>query len=111
MRINRVKVPAIGALLLSLLLSVPAFALDLGEAKAQGLVGETASGYIAAVKSSPEVNALVEDINAQRKAHYQKIASKNKISLEAVEVRAGQKAIGKTPAGQFVNPGSGWQKK
>lgn len=111
MKVNRVKIPAIAALLLSLLLSLPALALDLGEAKAQGLVGETATGYIAAVKSSPEVNALVKDINAQRKAHYQKIATKNKISLEAVEVRAGQKAIGKTPAGQFVNPGSGWQKK
>ena len=111
MKVNRVKIPAITALLLSLLLSLPALALDLGEAKAQGLVGETATGYVAAVKSSPEVNALVKDINAQRKAHYQKIATKNKISLEAVEVRAGQKAIGKTPTGQFVNPGSGWQKK
>lgn len=111
MKINRLTVPAIGALLLSLLLSVPAFALDLGDAKAQGLVGETASGYIAAVKPSADVNALIESINAQRKAHYQKIAAKNKISLEAVEARAGQKAISKTPAGQLVNPGSGWQKK
>ena len=99
------------ALALSLSVALPAMALDLGQAKAKGLVGETSSGYIAAVKASGDVNSLVKDINAQRKAHYKKIAKKNNISLEAVEVRAGQKAIGKTPAGQFINTGGGWQKK
>ena len=99
------------ALALSIFIALPAIALDLGNAKSKGLVGETSNGYIAAVKASGDVNALVKDINAQRKAHYQKIARKNNISLEAVEVRAGQKAIGKTPAGQFVNTGGGWQKK
>ena len=95
----------------ALLMAVPALALDLGEAKSKGLVGETSSGYLAAVKASGDVNALVNDINTKRKAHYQKIAKKNNISLEAVEVRAGQKAIGKTPAGQYVDSGGGWQKK
>lgn len=102
---------ALGTLSLSLLMTMPAFAIDLGSAKAQGLVGETSSGYIAAIKASGEVNTLVNDINGQRKAHYQKIAKKNGISLQAVEVRAGQKAIGKTPGGQYINSGSGWQKK
>ena len=102
---------AFNALALSLLLVAPAFALDLGAAKSQGLVGETATGYLAAVKPSGEVTALIDDINGKRKAHYEKIATKNKISLEAVEVRAGQKAIGKTPAGQYINTGGGWQKK
>jgi hypothetical protein len=101
----------IAALALSLSIVLPAMALDLGEAKSKGLVGETSNGYIAAVKASGDVNELVKDINMQRKAHYQKIAKKNNISLEAIEVRAGQKAIGKTPAGQFVNTGGGWQKK
>ena len=111
MRIGTRVQQLFGALALSLLMTMPAFALDLGTAKSQGLVGETSSGYIAAVKASGDVNALVKDINSQRKAYYQKIAQKNKISLEAVEVRAGQKAIGKTPAGQYINTGGGWQKK
>lgn len=102
---------ALGTLSLSLLMIMPAFAIDLGSAKTQGLVGETSSGYIAAVQASGEVNALVNDINGQRKAYYQNIAKKNSISLQAVEVRAGQKAIGKTPSGQYINSGSGWQKK
>lgn len=111
MKNKRVALPALVSLVLALLLSVPALALELGDAKAQGLVGETATGYVAAIEPSAEVDALVQSINSKRKLHYQKIATRNNISLEAVEVRAGQKAIEKTPAGQFVNPGGGWQKK
>lgn len=99
---------ALAALLLT---ALPAMALDLGEAKSRGLVGETNTGYLGAVKSSSAVDALVADINAKRKAHYQKIAAENGISLQAVEARAGLKAIEKTPAGEYVNTGAGWQKK
>ena len=100
-----------GIIALCLVLVAPAFALDLGTAKSSGLVGETSSGYIAAIQPSAQVNELVNSINSQRKAQYQQIAGTNGISLEAVEARAGQKAIGKTPAGQYVNTGSGWQQK
>ncbi len=92
-------------------MSAPAWALDLDEAKARGRVGEVNSGYIAAVKSSPEVEALVDDINSKRRAYYQKIAEKNGISLLAVEVRAGQKAIEKTASGGLINTGEGWERK
>lgn len=111
MNLKAILQQSLGVLLLSLSMAMPAFALDLGEAKSGGLVGETSSGYLAAVKSSAEVDALVASINSKRKAQYQKIAQKNNISLQAVEVRAGQKAIEKTPAGQYVNTGGGWQKK
>ena len=111
MNFMRISQQIFSALALSLLMALPAFALDLGEAKSKGLVGETSSGYLAAVKPSSDVNALVKDINGKRKTHYGKIAKKNNISLEAVEVRAGQKAISKTPSGQYVNSGGGWQKK
>jgi len=49
-------------------LALPAFALDLHSARAAGMVVETPDGYIAAAKPSPEVNALVADVNAKRKA-------------------------------------------
>ena len=101
----------LGALSLAAIMAVPAFALDLDQAKQQGLVGETNSGYLAAVKPSGDVDALVSSVNGKRKAHYQKIAQQNGITLEQVEARAGLKAIEKTPAGQFVNTGAGWQKK
>lgn len=111
MNLKSISHRALGILVLSLLVALPALALELGDAKSRGLVGETSSGYLAAVKPSNEVNALIESINGKRKAHYRKIATKNGISLEAVEVRAGQKAIEKTPPGQYVNTGAGWKKK
>ena len=99
-------------LLAILFLSQPAYALDLGEAKARGLVGETLSGYLAPISSGdPAVTQLVNSINDQRKQYYQDIARKNNTPLQTVEQLAGKKAIEKTPAGQFVNTGSGWRKK
>ncbi len=111
MTFKKTSQKALSALALSLLIALPVFALELGEAKSAGLVGETSSGYLAAVKPSGEVDALVANINSKRKAHYQKIATKNSISLQAVEVRAGQKAMEKTPAGEYINSGGGWKKK
>ena len=107
----KISQKALATLALSLLMVMSAFALDLGEAKSAGLVGETSSGYLAAVKPSTEVDKLVASINSKRKAHYQQIADKNNISLQAVEVRAGKKAMEKTPAGEYTNSGSGWKKK
>jgi len=111
MTFKKTSQKALGTLALSLLMVLPALALDLGEAKSGGLVGETNSGYLAAVKPSAEVDKLVVTINSKRKTHYQQIAKKNNISLQAVEVRAGQKAMGKTPAGEYINSGGGWKKK
>ncbi|HID70271.1 MAG TPA: DUF1318 domain-containing protein [Desulfobacterales bacterium] len=94
-----------------LLICQPAVALDLQSAKAQGLIGETATGYLAPVKATPEVQQLVATINAKRKQVYSQISKRNKTSLSAVEKLAGKKAIAKTPAGQFVNINGSWQKK
>lgn len=87
------------------------FTLDLQMAKTQGLVGETLTGYLAPVKVTPEVQQLVNTINAKRKAQYQTIAKRNGTSLQAVEQLAGKKAIQKTPPGQFIKADGGWQKK
>ena len=89
-----------------------ALALDLQSAKSQGLIGETPSGYLAPVQGgNAEVAKLVQSINAQRKAHYQKIANRNKTSLQSVEQLAGKKAIEKSPAGNFVQINGQWKKK
>jgi len=101
-----------GALAIALLLAASqVLALDLQDAKSQGLVGETVNGYLGAVKSSAEVNALVNDINAKRKAEYQRIAKQNGIAVSDVEALAGKKAIDKTPSGQYVNVTGSWMKK
>ena len=73
------------------LFALPASALELAQAKSQGLVQETASGYLKVVKQTDEVKSLVQKINAGRKAEYQRIAKKNGTSLSAVEQLAGQR--------------------
>lgn len=90
-----------------------AFALELGEAKQRGLLGETPSGYLEAVKPpTAEVQALMSEINAKRRAEYQRIAKENNTPLSAVEKLAAEKAIEKTPAGQYVKtPGGSWVRK
>jgi uncharacterized protein YdbL (DUF1318 family) len=108
-RRNLVKILIVLPLLT--LLSLPASALSLGQAKAQGLVGETPSGYLAAVKPSPAVNALIKDINGKRLAAYQNIAKKNGQPLATVQKLAGQKAMSNTPRGQYVKVGGSWKKK
>ena len=95
-----------------ILLCQPAYGLELQDAKAQGLVGETATGYLAAVKTPDQAATnLINSINSKRKQHYQGIAQKNNTSLQAVEQMAGKTAMSKTPPGQFINAGTGWQKK
>ncbi len=98
--------------LLTTLLAVNASALDIKEAKEQGLVGETTTGYIEALKpNNKDVSILVMEVNKQRKSVYEKIASDNGISLQAVELRAAEKAYQKTPAGQYIKLNGEWKKK
>ena len=95
-----------------LLIAQPAYSIDLQTAKNQGLVGETTTGYLAAVKSpSPEVSALIESINAKRKQKFKEIAARNNTSLEAVEQLAGKKPIEKSAPGSYVKVGGSWKQK
>ena len=94
-----------------LLIAQPAYAIDLQSAKAQGLVGETPSGYLEAVTSaSSETKALIESINEKRKQKYKEIASSNNTTLQAVEALAGKKAIEKSKPGSFIKLGGSWKK-
>jgi uncharacterized protein YdbL (DUF1318 family) len=91
-----------------------ALAIDLDTAKSQNLVGETPSGYLAAVSgsASAEVQQLVAQINSQRRSAYQNIAQSNGTSLTEVEKLAGQKAINNTSPGRMVKlPNGSWVKK
>jgi uncharacterized protein len=103
-----------GITILLLLAPAAAFALELDDAKAQGLVGEDASGYLAAVSERPsaDVSALVADVNEKRRLEYERIAKQNSLTVSQVEQIAAKKAIDKTPTGQYVRlPGESWRKK
>jgi len=101
------------AIALTLLLQ-NAWAVDLGSAKAQGLVGEANSGYLAAVKRpvSSDVQALIADVNAKRKAKFQSTAQKNGLTLAQVSNRFYELAVQKTAAGNYYQDKNGaWRKK
>ncbi len=104
------KTLALIGVLIGLLFTPLASALELNEAKQQGLVGEQRDGLLGAVNTQrADVRELVELINARRVVAYQKIAQKNGTDLGVVQSLAGKKAIEKTPSGQYVRPGQSWQ--
>ena len=108
------KPHALFAFAAAALLAYSAAAIDISQAKQQGLVGERTDGYLGAVQSSPgaEVEGLIESINRLRKAEYERIAKQNGQSVQVVESLAAQKALQQTRPGHYVMNASGeWVKK
>ena len=90
-----------------------AWAIDLHAAKEQGLVGEANTGYLAAVGApSAEVKALIDEVNAKRKAEFERTAKKTGATLEQVRVRFYELAVQRTEPGHYYQDASGnWKRK
>ncbi|MGI9307683.1 MAG: YdbL family protein [Gammaproteobacteria bacterium] len=91
-----------------------AWAIDIRTAKSQGLVGEAANGYIAAVQTpaSAEVRALIADVNKKRRAQFNRTAQKTGTSLAQVANRFYELAVEKTARGNYYQDSGGrWRKK
>lgn len=92
----------------------PALALDLDEAKAKGWIGERRDGYVGLVAATApaEARALVDQVNAERRAAYDTVAKQNGVPREQVEALAGQKLIARAAPGTFVMDAAGrWIRK
>nr|WP_298169558.1 YdbL family protein [uncultured Pseudomonas sp.] len=103
-------------LLLSLSLSAAALTLNdamsaLGEAKASGQLGEMPNGYLGVVEDNGQAAEIARLINQARRAEYQRLAEQNGIKLTDVEAIAGQKALDKTPPGQYIQYQGQWRRK
>jgi uncharacterized protein YdbL (DUF1318 family) len=96
-----------------LALAQPAYAQSLDDAKAQGLIGERIDGLLGAPAGSvpADIAAMIERINSERLQKYRSIATSNGTSVQAVQAIVGRKLIEKTPSGQFIDNGGGWQRK
>jgi len=91
-----------------------AWALDIDEAKQLGLVGESMTGYLAAVKTpvSPEVEALLDSVNEKRRAEFERTAEKTNTTLIQVSHRFYELAVQRTQPGHYYQDASGrWVKK
>jgi uncharacterized protein YdbL (DUF1318 family) len=107
-----------GLFFLLLAISLPLMAMtlqqamsSLGNAKAQGLVGEQPDGYLGVVVPSADTKEVVNLINNARRSQYEKLAKDNGLSLPDVEAMAGQKAIEKTLSGHYVLINDKWAEK
>jgi len=101
-------------LLAALGTTASASGIDLERAKGQGLVGEKADGYVGIVvpQTTSLVQALVNGVNAKRRAAYEEIAKKNATSVDAVALLAGAKLIERAAKGEWVTDADGvWRKK
>lgn len=99
-------------MLLALGMNVHAATLTLNDARAQGRVGETLSGYLASVQHDAETLALVNRINAARTESYQQLADSNNLPVDEVAKMAGQKLVARAQPGEYVKGINGkWLKK
>ncbi len=100
------------ALMLALLLVPSAWALTLDEARQQGRVGETLSGYVAARQQDDDTLALVKRINEGRRQQYQRVGQQNNLSAGEVARIAGEKLVNRAGSGEYVRGINGqWLKK
>ena len=107
-------VKKISATFALLLLVQSAWAIDLRDAKAQGLVGEANTGLLAAVATpaSAEVRALIAEVNEKRREEFQRTAEKTGATVQQVAYRFYELAIQKTePGNYYQDAGGAWKKK
>ncbi|WP_298673078.1 YdbL family protein [uncultured Sphingomonas sp.] len=80
-------------------------------ARAQGKVGEQPDGYLGVVGAgTPELRALVNSINIQRKAAYTQKAQASGATVEQMAFTSGCNLILQTAAGEkYKTPGGAWE--
>ncbi len=90
---------AVVGIAVGVLFTVHVEAADLGQAKAAGWLCEQVDGYlqVAQADAPADVKALANTINGQRRAEYQRIATKNGVAVEQVARLTAQKVIGEAP--------------
>lgn len=98
--------------LVTMLVSIAAFAMDLSTARRTGMVGERADGYVGVIKADNGVAELTADVNAKRKAEYERISKQNGQPVSIVAKLAAEQIISNLPSGAMYQSASGsWQTK
>jgi uncharacterized protein YdbL (DUF1318 family) len=83
----------------------------IASARAGGLIGEQADGYLGFVKPpSADVKAAVDAVNIKRRAIYTDIAAKQNATVQEVAAaRACEQLASRVAPGQAYRTGGGWQ--
>jgi uncharacterized protein YdbL (DUF1318 family) len=82
-------------------------------AKAQGVVGEQADGFVGIVSGGDAaLRAAVAELNAGRAAAYRDAAAKTGVTPDAAGQATARQLIARLPAGQYYKgDGGAWTKK
>lgn len=84
-------------------------------AKAKGVIGETAAGYLAETGSGPvsaAERAAMNEVNIGRKSVYTRLAREQNVQVEVVAAITGEKQLSKAKRGEKIMNASGsWTTK
>lgn len=89
-------------------------AREVTDAKRAGSIGERADGYLGVVRpdADPELDALVERVNRERRESYQALADEYETSLVVVGTIAGEQRLASAAPGEAVMTADGrWVQK
>ena len=80
-------------------------------ARAAGQIGEKMDGYLGIIgPATPELRAIVDDLNIKRKAVYAQKAQAQNATVEEYAFTSGCLLISQTrPGEKYQAPGGGWQ--
>ncbi len=83
--------------------------------KRDGKVGETASGYLEAVRAEylevESIKRVITDENRFRKEQYESQAKVDRTTAEKAASKRGEELVRRAPAGDYVKDASGWRKQ
>lgn len=106
--LRQTRVVAVSAAALSFFGMRPARAqLSLDQARREKLVGERSDGLLGALVNRADVVEMVERLNAERMAAYQKIAGDENIPVSQVQAIAAQQILPRLPAGSVYMDNNG----
>ena len=86
---------------------------EVDQAKAQGIVGEQADGFLGLVSGGdPAVRAAMAEINAGRAQAYRDAAARSGVSPETAGQATARQLAARVPPGQYVRTADGrWQRR
>lgn len=111
------KIAALIAAVFAVATLMTAHAADpvIEQAKAQGIIGELATGYLGIVdagKATDDIKRRVDEVNAGRLQAYTDIARKNGQSVQTVGALMAEKQFERAAPGDLLKPASEpWTKK
>lgn len=98
--------------MMGMVFSTAAFAMDLQTARDAGYVGERLDGFVGIIEVSAKVRGLVKQVNDKRLIEYERISKENNQPVEIVATLASKQIIEGLSKGHYYQATDGtWVQK